>query len=109
MTDISMVWTTAANLTVARELVARLVEERRIACGNVVPNVTSVFRWDGDVQTEAEVLVLMKTRKSMVDDLTARLAELHPYDVPEILAVPVEAGLDAYCRWVARETGEQAE
>jgi periplasmic divalent cation tolerance protein len=66
--------------------------------------VTSVYRWQGAVEEAEEVLVMMKTRPELVERLTARAVEMHPYEVPELLALPVAGGLAAYCRWVAEET-----
>jgi periplasmic divalent cation tolerance protein len=81
-----------------------LVEERLIACASLVPGLTSIYRWQGQVQQEAEVLLVMKTRRALVDRLKARLPELHPYEVPELIVAPVMDGLEAYCRWVRDET-----
>lgn len=101
-----LVLTTVADAEAGERLVRRLVEERLIACGNLVPGVLSVFRWEGSLSREPEVLVLMKTAASRVDALFARVQELHPYDVPELLSFGPEAGAAAYCRWVGQETAE---
>ena len=77
-----------------------MVEECLAACGNVVPNVTSVFRWDGKVNKEEEALLILKTSVSKSPALIARVAELHEYDVPEVLALRVEEGFAPYLDWV---------
>lgn len=100
---VTVVVTTAPDPGVAESLGRTLVEERLAACANVLPGVTSVFRWDGEVQTEGEVLVLLKTTESVFAALRDRLVELHPYDVPEVLGLPVTAGSDAYLDWVREE------
>ena len=82
-----------------------LVAERLIACANLLPGVTSVYRWQGAVETSSEVLMVMKTPRALAEAAMRRLAELHPYEVPEAVVVPVEAGLPAYLRWVDEETG----
>jgi len=87
-----------------RQLARVLVEERLAACGSVVPAVTSVYRWQGAVEEEEEALVVLKTAADRVEALTRRTRELHPYDVPEILALPVSAGNPAYLEWVIEET-----
>jgi len=87
-----------------RELARALVEERLAACGSVVPAVTSVYRWQGAVEEEEEALVVLKTAADRVEALTRRTRELHPYEVPEILALPVAAGNRAYLEWVVEET-----
>lgn len=104
--EVSLVLSTAPDLETAERLVRQLVEERLIACGNLVPGVASVFRWKGEIQREDEVLVLMKARTEALDRVIARVAELHPYEVPEVLSFPVGKGLPAYCGWVVEETAE---
>jgi periplasmic divalent cation tolerance protein len=84
------------------------VEERLAACANLLPGVRSIYRWQDDVQDEREVLVIFKTVERMVPRLVARIEELHPYDVPEALALPVHAGSAAYLRWVAANADGQA-
>ncbi|CAN5688591.1 MAG: divalent-cation tolerance protein CutA [Gemmatimonadetes bacterium] len=107
--DLTVVITTVPDAAAGERLARQLVEERLIACANLIPGLTSVYRWEGAVQTEAELLMLMKTPAAGVERLFARAAELHPYEVPELLALPVATGLEAYCRWVAAEVGEREE
>lgn len=110
MTDARVVLMSAPDAGVAEALAETVVRERLAACASFVPGMTSLFWWEGRVQRADEVLVLMKTGAERVDALIARAAELHPYDVPELLALPVEAGLPAYLDWVRAETspGEPA-
>lgn len=100
---VTAVVTTAPDASVAGSLAARIVEERLAACANVVPGVTSIFRWEGEVQREDEVLVVFKTTEAGYAALRDRIVSLHPYDVPEVLAFPVSNGSDDYLRWVERE------
>ncbi len=72
----------------------------RAACGNVVPAIRSIYRWEGKIQDEPEALLVLKTERRLVPALKARLPELHPYQVPELLVLPVEDGLVAYLEWV---------
>jgi periplasmic divalent cation tolerance protein len=95
-----VVLVTAPSDTVAVELVRTLVAERLAACGNIVPAVRSIYRWQGEVQDETEVLLLLKTTRSRQAALQSRVTELHPYEVPEVLALPVLDGLAAYVGWV---------
>lgn len=95
---------TAPDTETAARLARALVDERLIACANVLPGVTSIYRWEGAVHEDAECLVVMKTREVLVPRLVERAAELHPYAVPELLALQVMDGLPAYCRWVIDET-----
>jgi periplasmic divalent cation tolerance protein len=77
-----------------------LVEERLAACVNLVPGLTSIYRWQGAVQQETECLLLIKTTAARFAALAERLKALHPYDVPEIIALPVTNGLPAYLNWI---------
>jgi periplasmic divalent cation tolerance protein len=95
---------TAPDADTGRRIARALVDERLIACANVLPGVTSIYRWQGAVEEAAEVLVVMKTPAALVPRLFERAAALHPYEVPELLALPVGHGLPAYCRWVMEET-----
>ena len=96
-------WTTLPPAA-AEGVAEALVGERLAACVNLVGPVRSVYRWDGAVQKEDELLAVIKTTAARRDALLARLRELHPYDVPEMLVMPVEHGLPAYLDWVRAET-----
>jgi periplasmic divalent cation tolerance protein len=104
MTDAMLVLTTLPNSDAAAELAKTVVGEKLAACANVMPAVRSIYRWQGALQDENEVLVLLKTRQARFERLKARILELHPYDVPEVIAVPVEQGHGAYLDWIASET-----
>lgn len=104
-----LVLTTLASEDDAERLVRSLVDERLIACGNVMPGITSIYRWQGAVEREAEVMVLMKTTGSRVDAALERASELHPYEVPELLTVMVDGGTAPYRRWVREETSKVSE
>lgn len=102
--DARVVLVTAPNETVARSLVRQLVEERVVACGTIVPGVASIYRWDGDIQEDTEALVVFKATAGAMERLLSRVPELHPYDVPEVLALPVEAGHVPYLQWLVEST-----
>lgn len=89
-----------------RALGRTLVEERLAACVNLLPPMESVFRWEGQVEEEREQQLVMKTSQARVAALWERLRELHPYEVPEFLVVPVLDGSDAYLRWVGDSTSD---
>lgn len=108
MEPVRTVLMTAPDLDVAERLATTLVEARLAACANLVPGVTSIYRWEGAVERAQEVLLVLKTTTPRLAELMRRAAELHPYDVPEVLALPVEAGHAAYIRWVADETSDPA-
>lgn len=96
-----LVFVTCPSPDVAANLAKSLVEERLAACGNIIPGLRSIYRWEGKVHDEAECLLLLKTTAGGYPALEARVKALHPYDVPEILAVTAAAGLPAYVQWVA--------
>lgn len=103
-TEALVVLVTAPSAERAAELARALVEERLAACGNVLPGLRSIYRWEGKVQEEGEALLLLKTTRARFEALRARVLALHPYEVPEVLALPVEAGSAAYLAWVAEST-----
>jgi periplasmic divalent cation tolerance protein len=104
MPDTIVVLTTVASTEEALALVRELLERRLIACGNILPGVRSIYRWEGKVADEQEVIVLLKTRRVRLDALEMAFGELHPYKVPELLALPVSAGLHKYLEWIDDET-----
>ena len=89
----------------ARNAVRALVEERLVACGNIVPGVESIYEWKGKLETSAEVMVILKTTASRADEAQKHLRALHPYEVPEILQLPVTTGWPGYVAWVAAQCG----
>ena len=96
-----VVLVTAPDAELAESLVRRLVEEGVVACGNILPGITSIYRWQDKVERESEVLVVFKTTRAGAERLVQRVPELHPYDVPEVLVLPVEAGHRPYTKWIA--------
>jgi periplasmic divalent cation tolerance protein len=91
---------TAPDAGVGVSLARALVEEGLAACVNVVPGVRSIYRWEGAVQDDSEVLLIAKTREALLPALTARVEALHPYDVPEVIALPIAGGSPAYLAWL---------
>jgi periplasmic divalent cation tolerance protein len=103
--EVLTVFTTWPDLDTARTAARTLVEEKLAACGNIVPGVESVYRWEGKVETGAEVLVVFQTVIGSYQMFETRLRALHPYQVPEVLALRVTDGLPAYLRWVEQNCG----
>ncbi|HSR53996.1 MAG TPA: divalent-cation tolerance protein CutA [Acidobacteriota bacterium] len=104
MTRVRIVFSTIDDAQKARHLAGRLVEEGLAACVNIIPKVLSVYKWKGQVQQDEEWLMVIKTADTRLHRLLERLRELHPYDVPEGVAFPVESGLPDYLEWVMEET-----
>lgn len=95
---------TVPDADTARRMARAVVEPGLAACVNVVPGLTSVYRWEGRLREDAEVLLLIKTRAGRLAELTAALTAAHPYSVPEVLALPVAEGHGPYLEWLARAT-----
>jgi periplasmic divalent cation tolerance protein len=95
-----IVLTTVPEDLDAAALARTLVEERLAACVNILPPMTSVYRWEGRVEEAAEQQLVIKTTSGAVSALQERLADLHPYDVPELLVLPVTGGSDSYLSWL---------
>ena len=108
MTEMLVVLTSFASEDDAARVVRALVEERLIACGNLVPGARSLYRWEGKLADEREVLVLMKTRKQDWTALLSRLHELHPYETPECVAIRVAAGAPKYMAWLEAALAPEA-
>ena len=98
-----VVLTTMPDEVSAGDFAQRLVEQRVIACANVVPRITSVYRWDGRVKRDQEALVIMKTTRARVPGLKDVMDDLHPYEVPEMMVLPDSGAHRAYLGWVAEE------
>lgn len=103
MADAMVVLCTFPDIEQARQIGAALVERQVAACVNLLPGVESIYRWEGKVETAGEVLGIIKTTRYA--ELEAAIQELHPYEVPEILALPVAGGSSAYLEWLAASCG----
>lgn len=106
MADAIEIHVTMPDAERATALARTLVDEGLAACVNVVPGVRSIYRWEGKIQEDDEVLCLIKTRAAIFDRVRRRILELHPYDVPEILAFTVDEGSPAYLDWLRAATAE---
>nr|XP_054510258.1 protein CutA homolog [Agelaius phoeniceus] len=98
--EVSAAFVTCPNLSVATELARSLVQQRLAACVNIIPGVTSVYTWQGKLEEDSEVLLMIKTRSSRVPALSDFVRSHHPYEVPEVVALPVAQGNPPYLRWV---------
>jgi periplasmic divalent cation tolerance protein len=102
--DVRVVLMTAPDLRTAETLGTTLVSERLATCVNVVPSLTSIYRWEGKVERAGEVLLILKTVQDRIASLRERAVGLHPYDVPELLVLEVQEGHERYLDWVRRES-----
>ena len=104
-TDALVVLLTVPNAETAEKLAEALVGERLAACVNVLDGVRSTYRWKGAVERDDELLCICKTTRAAFDQLRARVVELHPYEVPEVIALPVELGHAPYLAWIMASVG----
>jgi periplasmic divalent cation tolerance protein len=106
MTEFRLVLTTVPDEEAGLRIARRLVEERLAACVNVSPAVTSFYRWHGKIVEDREFVLLIKTKVSLVARLEAVVKELHPYEVPEFIALAIDSGSSEYLGWLDKETGD---
>lgn len=104
--DVLLVLSNLPDQASAARLAAMLVDQRAAACVNVLAPCASVYRWQGRIETAAEVPILIKTTRAAYVRVEKIVREHHPYELPEIIALPVEDGLPGYLNWVAQETRE---
>lgn len=103
-TDAVVVLTTVANPIEAEMLITGLLDRHLIACGTMLPGARSLYRWEGRIADESETVILLKTRSAVLDALEQAFADLHPYKVPELLALRASSGLEKYVAWINAET-----
>jgi len=103
MTDKIVVFSTCDSEDQAGRVARALVEQRLAACVNILPGARSIYHWKGQVEDTAEWLLVIKSRRDLMDDLRAAIGKIHSYEVPELLAVPVVDGSESYLAWLDRE------
>ena len=107
MSNKILVFCTISSQKAANALAEAMVVEELAACVNILPSVRSVYRWQGAVETADEVLLVIKSRENLFESLRLRIIELHPYDVPEVIAVPILAGHGPYLEWIDNSTRDR--
>jgi periplasmic divalent cation tolerance protein len=107
MTDALVVLITAPKEEDAAAMAHALVEGRLAACVNIIRQIRSIYRWQGKIEDDQEVLMIAKTSKECFADLVDKVKELHTYTVPEIIALPIVDGFEAYLGWLKEETGRK--
>ena len=103
--DVLLAIVSCPDAETANRLATTLVQEGLVACVNQLPEVTSVYRWEGRLQTETEILLLAKTTRARLASVTNRVHALHPYELPEVIALPVCGGSQRYVDWVRQSVG----
>jgi periplasmic divalent cation tolerance protein len=99
------VFITAPSEDMAAAIARALVEAKLAACANIVKSIRSIYAWQGKVQDDQEVLMIVKTRMDLFDGVKSKVKELHSYEVPEIIALPIVAGSEEYLKWLRESTG----
>ena len=100
MTETVVVLVTAPTAEKAAEIARTLVEEKLAACGNVIPAVRSIYRWEGKVHDDAEALLVLKAPRKRLQELADRVVQIHPYELPEVVGLPIEGGNEKYIDWI---------
>ena len=101
-----VVYVTAPNEDEAAGIARSLVELKLASCVNIIKDIRSIYRWQGTLQDDSEVLMIIKTREELFDPLTVEVKKLHSYDVPEIIALPISLGSKDYIKWIRESTGQ---
>lgn len=104
MTSFRVLYVTTPNIEEARSIGRQLVEQRLVACANILPQIESIFRWNDSIQTESECVLIMKTHIDRIEEATRAIVELHSYDVPCVVSLPIESGSEPYLKWLNIET-----
>ncbi len=105
ITNEIVIFITAPNEEEAAKIARSLVEARLAACVNIIKNIRSIYTWQGNVEDDAETLMIVKTQKSLFPALSAKVREIHSYEVPEIIALPIIDGAEDYLKWLKESTG----
>ena len=104
MKEFCVVFVACSSLEEGNKIASSLVEKKLAACANLIPEVQSTFFWDKKLSKEKEALLIAKTRKELFDALAKEVKRIHSYDLPEIIALPIEAGSKEYLEWIEQET-----
>lgn len=96
----SIVYITSPTQEVAKKIARGLIENNLAACVNIIPSITSIYKWEGKIEEDSELLLMVKTRTQRVEEVTAFVKANHPYSVPEVISTPIEAGHDLYLKFL---------
>ena len=100
----SIIYSTIGDIEDARRIAHTLVEEKLVACVNIIPNVESFYRWEGKIEDDEECIFIAKTIEENVDKTITRIKSLHPYELPDIIVLPIIGGLNEYIDYISNET-----
>uniref|UniRef100_A0A0N5B876 Divalent-cation tolerance protein CutA n=1 Tax=Strongyloides papillosus TaxID=174720 RepID=A0A0N5B876_STREA len=100
----SVVYVTVPKMENAKTIARSVVEGKLAACVNIIPKVTSIYSWKGNIEEDEEYLLIIKTKKNLLNELKSQVIKDHPYEVPEFIALPIEEGSDPYLQWIDNQT-----
>ncbi|XP_064616750.1 protein CutA homolog isoform X2 [Liolophura sinensis] len=103
----SMAFVTVPDTETAKKLAGGLVSKKLAACVNIIPQITSVYEWEGKINEDTELLLMIKTRTSRMDDISQYVRENHPYDCPEVISSPIDKGNPQYLKWIGEIVPEK--
>lgn len=109
MPEYQVLFNTCPDLNTAQDIAKVLLEKHLAACINIVPQIQSMYEWKGEIVTDTELLLIIKTQAKHYASIEKLLMELHPYEVPELIALPINAGLPSYLDWIQSVTEKDAE
>ena len=105
--DYLLVISTCPNQDVAKQLAGKIIDEHLAACVNILPNIVSVYKWQGSMEESSESMMLIKSTKQQYENLQSLIVEEHPYELPEVIAVPISGGLPEYLAWINNVINEK--
>lgn len=105
--DNIVLYVTTPNSEVAKALARSLLEKKLIACANLVPKVTSMYTWKGKIEEDEEVLMILKSKMELIENVVEHVKANHPYEVPEVIATKIEGGNPSYLDWITENTGPE--
>ncbi|TGN19013.1 divalent-cation tolerance protein CutA [Leptospira idonii] len=100
MNDLKLIYVTVGSLEEAKKIATTIVSEKKAACANILHPMTSFYFWKGELQEDSEIVLIFKTKEATVGSLTERIKELHSYEVPCVVSLPIESGNTAYLDWI---------
>jgi periplasmic divalent cation tolerance protein len=105
--DFAIILTTASAIEEGQSIANTLVEKQLAACVNIIPKISSVYHWEGQIQSESEVLLLIKTTKDLESEVYQEVQNVHSYDTPELITLPITNGSETYLDWMTNAVGKQ--
>ncbi len=104
MNDYIVIYITTSSINEAKKIGSALVEEKLVACSNIISPISSIYSWQGKICDDKEALMILKTKRILFKQIVKRVEKIHSYDVPEIIALPIIDGSDKYLSWINEET-----